>query len=420
MVAEVQREKALTATMPSSTSSLSTGETIPAVGAENQRIKTAEAQPNPRVVAPQFDLPFEGIREFALAQIWVDPEIQVRAKIHTATVEEYAKLMRNGTQFPPVVVFAEGQTYRLADGFHRLEAARLAKLPSIIAEIKSGDRVEALRYALGANLRHGLRRTNADKRRCVEIALKEFAGLSDRVIAEMCGVGNALVSVMRRQVCDPHTSSARTGRDGKSYSTAKSPRHENPAEPISVAGSGQVQEPNTASQKSLPASVRQEGTAEVVDATPSAVSVIDVNHLDVTDVQAETERTVGAATSSPELSSVELRTSSPTASTPLVLSTNTPSAVQTIRPLSGVEIAAFDGANFIPPDKIQQAVSAISHRDFAGPVDSDLAVHARRMVPMIAEILNRYAREFPEVDGHDLCWVSGRAITKLQVCMKWT
>ena len=58
----------------------------------------------------------------------------------------------------------------------------------IPAELRKGGRVDALKYALGANAIHGQRRSNLDKRRCVEIAVKEFAGLSSRAIAELCGV----------------------------------------------------------------------------------------------------------------------------------------------------------------------------------------------------------------------------------------
>ena len=174
------------------------------------------------VEMPQFELPFEGTRDFALDDITVDPDIQTRAKISTTTVKEYADLMRTGTLLPPLVVFADAHVYRLADGFHRLAAARRANLRCIAAEVRSGGRQEALRFALGANARHGLRRTNADKRRAVEIALREFAVDSDRAIAELCGVGNALVSGVRRQVCESNTSTVRKGRDGKTYPAARS------------------------------------------------------------------------------------------------------------------------------------------------------------------------------------------------------
>lgn len=60
-----------------------------------------------------------------------------------------------------------------------------------------------------------MRRTNADKRRCVEIALKEFAGMSDRAVAEMCGVGYSLVADVRKDQLPESDSSPRQGLDGK-------------------------------------------------------------------------------------------------------------------------------------------------------------------------------------------------------------
>jgi len=65
---------------------------------------------------------------------------------------------------------------------------------------------------------NGLRRSHADKRRCVENALKEFGGLSSRAIAGLCGVSNDFVSRNRlEQVSFNDTSPQVTGSDGKSY-----------------------------------------------------------------------------------------------------------------------------------------------------------------------------------------------------------
>lgn len=60
-----------------------------------------------------------------------------------------------------------------------------------------GGRIDALKAALSANAAHGIRRGNADKRRAVEIALREFPKLSSRMIAELCGVGHQLVGQVR-------------------------------------------------------------------------------------------------------------------------------------------------------------------------------------------------------------------------------
>ncbi|OGV61314.1 MAG: hypothetical protein A2498_00905 [Lentisphaerae bacterium RIFOXYC12_FULL_60_16] len=63
---------------------------------------------------------------------------------------------------------------------------------------------------------NGLRRTNADKRRCVEIALKEWPKLSSRAVAELCGVAPNTVEAARPAGAQiEHLN--RTGTDGKQY-----------------------------------------------------------------------------------------------------------------------------------------------------------------------------------------------------------
>lgn len=144
---------------------------------------------------------------------------QTRAMISEQVVGEYAEAMEDGAVFPPVVVFHDGTTYWMADGFHRIMAAARNSFTDIEAEIRKGTRQDALIYALGANVTNGLRRTNADKCHCVQIALKEFADWSDRRVAEACGVSQPFVSKLRPQVITVITSAptTRIGRDGKQY-----------------------------------------------------------------------------------------------------------------------------------------------------------------------------------------------------------
>ena len=89
-----------------------------------------------------------------------------------------------------------------------------AQIGHILAEVRQGGRKDALRFALGCNQKHGLRRSNADKRRAVEMALTEFGNLSDRLLAQMCGVVVQTVGNIRHQL-SILDSSPRTGRDGR-------------------------------------------------------------------------------------------------------------------------------------------------------------------------------------------------------------
>jgi hypothetical protein len=62
---------------------------------------------------------------------------------------------------------------------------------------------ECVRLALGANGKHGLRRSKADKRKAVTIALKEFSESSIKDIAAMCDVSVGLVSKLANELKTP-------------------------------------------------------------------------------------------------------------------------------------------------------------------------------------------------------------------------
>jgi hypothetical protein len=70
-------------------------------------------------------------RSIPIDQIRTKDGTQMRSEIDEATVEEYARLYGDGVELPPVVVFTDGRSTWLADGFHRLRAARQAGLEEI-------------------------------------------------------------------------------------------------------------------------------------------------------------------------------------------------------------------------------------------------------------------------------------------------
>ena len=155
-----------------------------------------------------------------IADIPTDRRIQLRdrRRPERETVAEWSEAMVAGDRFPPVVVFFDGEFYWLADGNHRVAAAERNSFAEIDAEVLEGGKAEATLYAAAANRQHGIRRTNADKRKAVEAVLKIKPRWSDRRIADHVGVGNQLVGDVRRDLCESHTSpSEREGKDGKSY-----------------------------------------------------------------------------------------------------------------------------------------------------------------------------------------------------------
>ena len=155
-----------------------------------------------------------------LGAIQRDSSIQCRAEIDVGVVSDYAERMKAGDEFPPVDLYGTRDECWIGDGWHRVHGAETNQQQDIEANLRPGGRVDALRHALRANAIHGRRRTNADKRRCVEIALKEFGKLSSRAIADMCGVSNNFISEIR-QVSSDDTSRSIIGRDGKQYPSTK-------------------------------------------------------------------------------------------------------------------------------------------------------------------------------------------------------
>ncbi len=96
-----------------------------------------------------------------------DGGTQPRAFMNQDTVKEYAQDLELGAVFPPVIVFYDGTSYWLADGFHRVAATESLGRTEIKAEVKQGSSRDAVLLSCGVNATHGLRRTNADKRRAV-------------------------------------------------------------------------------------------------------------------------------------------------------------------------------------------------------------------------------------------------------------
>lgn len=135
-----------------------------------------------------------------LRRIRLDGGTQARVETNKAVVAEYAEAMQNGATFPPVTVFYDGSDYWLADGFTRYEAAQSIGMEKIVEEVIPGTRRDAVLHSLGANAKHGLRRTNADKHKAVETLLAddEWSKWSDREIARACGVSAPFVGSLRR------------------------------------------------------------------------------------------------------------------------------------------------------------------------------------------------------------------------------
>ena len=143
---------------------------------------------------------------------------QTRAGINNEKIDEYAKAIDSGAQFPPVTLFFDQTNYWLIDGFHRYYAHIKVDRALIHEEIKLGTERDAWLYSLGTNANHGLTRTNADKRKVVTLALadSELKMQSNRDIAKICNVTHTLVNDIRNEQAKPKVETASTKLSKKS------------------------------------------------------------------------------------------------------------------------------------------------------------------------------------------------------------
>ena len=142
-------------------------------------------------------------RPVAWYALRTDGGTQMRVGMSQTTIDEYTEAMRNGSKFPPMVVFLDEDGYFwLADGFHRYQAMRQAFGTNHVADciVMPGDKRQAILYAAQANAKHGLPRTPEDKRQAVDTLLAdaEWAKWSDGEIAVRCAVSQPFVSKRRK------------------------------------------------------------------------------------------------------------------------------------------------------------------------------------------------------------------------------
>ncbi len=157
-------------------------------------------------------------KQLPVNEIEATSKTQARVRLDPQIIDEYAQVFQDGGKFPPIVVFAEkgSERYILADGFHRLQAAQKVGLENIRCEVHEGGPHEALEHALGANVEHGVRRTNADKVRVVQLALADpaYDDMSSRDLGEICRVSHTLIQ-MEREAMNEDDGTSRRREDKK-------------------------------------------------------------------------------------------------------------------------------------------------------------------------------------------------------------
>jgi hypothetical protein len=167
------------------------------------------------------------IREIALDDLVLDPNLYLRDRLDDFTVERYAD---SWDRLPPVTVYEVDGALMLADGFHRHAAAVMLGRRSISAEVRHGAFNDALDFVSSVNLFHGLPLTRAERRRAVEVKLRLHHDWSDRRMAEELGVSRELVAKTRKMLIEGQqipNNPGRLGADGKMYTSAGLPKDPN-------------------------------------------------------------------------------------------------------------------------------------------------------------------------------------------------
>lgn len=123
----------------------------------------------------------------------LDLSLQTRAGTDAETIDNYAEAMADGAQFPEVTVFTDGKRYWLADGFHRVMAAKQNGRTVIMADVRKGTEDDAVMFGGTANNKQGKRPTRADVQHFLQMVWDRrqsiFGGTpTGGNLAERCGI----------------------------------------------------------------------------------------------------------------------------------------------------------------------------------------------------------------------------------------
>jgi uncharacterized ParB-like nuclease family protein/FtsZ-binding cell division protein ZapB len=131
-----------------------------------------------------------------ISDITLDAGTQTRVELNEDRVSMFHEIIEEIGDMDPVEITFDGLKYYLTDGFHRVMAHTRATRDYIEANVTPGTLEDAIRRSLSANAKHGLPRSNADRRKSVNIALdhEKWGKLSARDIAKMCVVSHTFVS----------------------------------------------------------------------------------------------------------------------------------------------------------------------------------------------------------------------------------
>lgn len=136
-------------------------------------------------------------------------------------VAEYAQLLKDGSESPPIHAVFDGKDYWPWDGFHRYHAARKAGRKTIKVTATNGTLRDAIWLSFSANKDHGVRRQKGVVRAIILkiLADSQWRDIPYREISEHVGVSRTYISECassgRKRPDRP--SEKRVTRNGKTY-----------------------------------------------------------------------------------------------------------------------------------------------------------------------------------------------------------
>ena len=144
------------------------------------------------------------MKELNLSDIRIDGGTQARVKLNQDKVKLYAEQLREGDTFPASIVYHDGSSYWLADGFHRYFAYKSNATKTMPCEVRNGTLDEAVLFSWTANSGRGLDMTPEDNRNIlIQMLNHPVAGKwSLSQIAKWVGVSKSTVSRVKNSITE--------------------------------------------------------------------------------------------------------------------------------------------------------------------------------------------------------------------------
>jgi hypothetical protein len=179
----------------------------------------------------------ERIVQVDIADLVLDQRLQARAEVDRVVIDDYSEGWKDQEKFPPIrIIVVDGSKY-VVDGFLRVMSASNAGVISVPAVVKPGTWDDAVAFAVGANAKHGARRSSADKRKAVTMAITQWPDRSDRLIAGMVKVSVPLVGSVRSKL-GKKSPSKHNGVDAKRKEKAERASRKKAASVVNVSEAG--------------------------------------------------------------------------------------------------------------------------------------------------------------------------------------